>query len=141
MQHPKYAALNRPLLLAAAGASVTSGPIDVQEAGVSAHSQSGDIVAIVDVPALTTAQLPDTKTVSYYLLESNNTDLSSPITNTTMGVQTGAGGAGAPAQTFAARPKAAGGKFLGLKISSSSGCGTINTFLVALQILSQRVGS
>jgi hypothetical protein len=69
---------------------------------------------------MTTAQLPDASTLTYDLVESANPNLSSPTSVTTMCVQTGAGGVGAPAAMGCAIPKFAGGKYMGLRITASA---------------------
>src|SRR6185312_3015431 len=59
---------------------------------------------LLTVPALTTTQQPDAKTLTYDVRMSDNADLSSPTTlYPGVLVQTGAGGAGAATATFTFR--------------------------------------
>lgn len=79
-----------------------------------------NVLFFVDAPALTTAQLPDGQTVTYALLEGNDPTMTTFTSRTVMGIQTGAGGAGAPAATFCARAKFVGGSLLGMQITASA---------------------
>jgi len=136
-QHPKMALHNRTLSLPAGGGTSTSALIDGAATPLPEHA--GDIVAVLDAPALTTAQLPNGETITYSFLESNNADLSSPISTTQLGVQSGAGGAGAAAAVFGCRPKNAGGKYWGFKaVASASAAATAAT--AKLSLVSQKAG-
>jgi hypothetical protein len=78
------------------------------------------ILFYLQAPALTTTQLPDGETVTYTLVEGNDPTFGSVVSSTVMGVQTGAGSAGAAAAIFAALGKFAGGQYIGLKITASA---------------------
>ena len=80
-----------------------------------------DLLVYIEAPALSVSQLPNNATVTFTLIECADPGLSSVISSTVLGVQTGAGGAGAGAAVFASRPKYAGGKYLGMSIAASSG--------------------
>jgi hypothetical protein len=108
--------LARSVNIPAGGASAASPPIS-----------GGDIAPLlpavlfyVQAPALLTAQLPDGQTLTYTLVEGNDPTFASDSNETVMGVQTGAGGAGAAAAIFAAKGKFQGGQYIGLKITASS---------------------
>jgi len=69
------------------------------------NSAKGDFAALVQfritAPALTTTQLPDTKTVTYAVMQSANADLSSATAlYPAVLVQTGAAGAGATTASY-----------------------------------------
>ncbi len=71
---------------------------------------------LIEAPALSTAQLPDTKTITYDIVESVNSDMSSPVTVVAGAiVQLGAGGAGAVAATKRFRPATDAKRYYGLK--------------------------
>lgn len=59
----------------------------------------------IEAPALTTGALPDTKTITYDIISSASSDMSTPtVLATGLLVQTGAAGAGAAAATKRYRP-------------------------------------
>lgn len=78
-------------LPAAASTSTTSSTVDV--AGPSGGVPPETIELLLEVPALNTTIVPDTKTVTYIIEASTASDMSSPVTLFTL-TQTGAGGAG-----------------------------------------------
>jgi hypothetical protein len=80
---------------------------------------------LLTAPALSTAQLPDTKIMSYDIIGSANADLSSSTTVAPgVLVQTGAGGAGAAGATKRIRAASDWPRFLGFQINpSASGTG------------------
>jgi len=80
-----------------------------------------NLLAYVDAPAMSAAELPDGATATYTLLECADAGLTSPSSSTVLGVQTGAGGIGAAAATFASRPQYRGGQYIGLRVDASSG--------------------
>ncbi len=103
-------------------ASIPAGGASSQSAGVSdsAHSDlQPDFLLFVEAPALSVTELPNGQTITYQLLESNSSNLSSPTDTIAMGVQTGAGGVGAAAAIVAAR-RTYSGKYFGLKITASA---------------------
>ena len=110
---------------------------------LSATIKNGDVadlipqvLAFIDAPALSVSQLPDAATLTFTFLECSDGALSSVLASTVIGVQTGAGGVGAAAASFAARPTYAGGAFYwGLRIDASSGVavsGVVFTLGIAL---------
>lgn len=94
----------------------------------------------VQAPALTTAALPDTKTMSYSVWMSNNADGSSAtLIYDNVTVQTGAGGVGAVAATARFRlPLQPGGlnnafRYLLIRATpSAAGAGNASTFNMTL---------
>ena len=100
---------NFPFSVPAGGATSFSTPYDsVNMAGL----PYPNIVVHIDLPAFTTAQLPDGQTFTLSLLESVNGDMSAPTGVTPMGVVTGAGGVGALAKIVCARLLYSGERFL-----------------------------
>jgi hypothetical protein len=79
-----------------------------------------DVLFFVEAPALDASQLADHETITYTLVECRDDRLSDPTATTTLGVQTGAGGAGAAAAIFACRAKYRGGSFFGLRMDASA---------------------
>ena len=76
---------------------------------------------LLTYPALTTTMAPDTRTMTYDIIESANSDLSSPVVIAPgVVVQTGAGGAGAAAGTFRFKPASNARRYYGLKITSGA---------------------
>lgn len=104
------------VLIPAGGATALSPSYDGSQQGF-LHP---NCVAVIDTPALTTSQLPNGETITFQLLESNSPTLSTPISTTTLGVQTGAGGVGAAAVTFGGRLKYAGGRYWGIAAVASA---------------------
>lgn len=95
----KDAALKVTKALPNGAAAVTSDPIDTR------CSMTGDHLAEVEfkisAPALGVTPLPNTKTMIFDVLTSDNSDMSSPTTLMAAVItQTGAGGAGAAAATY-----------------------------------------
>jgi len=104
-------------------------PCTVPAGGASAVGPSADsalsdlvpeVLMYVEPPAMSAAALPNGETITYALVESSSPALNSPSNTITLCVQTGAGGAGAPAACGAARPTY-GNKYFGLKITCSAG--------------------
>ena len=91
-------ALNVTGALPAGATTTKTSAIDL---GNSANGDfSADVEFLLEAPALTVTQLPNTKTVTYDVITSVNSDLSSPtVVYAGFVVQTGAGGAGAAAQS------------------------------------------
>jgi len=104
-------------------------------------SARSDFVARVELllsaPAVTTAQLPDTKLMTYDIIDSVNADLSSPrIIAPGVIVQTGAGGAGAAGATFRWKPPTNARRYYGIRITpSASGTGDASGVSATLQLL------
>jgi hypothetical protein len=71
---------------------------------------------LLTAPAMTTAQMPDAKTMKYDILYSVNADLSAPTTYITAAItQTGAGGVGCAAATFRFRLPSDALRYVGFK--------------------------
>jgi hypothetical protein len=85
----------------------------------------GDFLAKAEfkltAPALTTTMAPDTRTMSYSIIHSDNSDLSSPtVINSNCIVQTGAGGVGAAAASFTWRPHVDVKRYIGVRVVSGA---------------------
>ena len=79
---------------------------------------------IVNAPAVTTTQLPDAKTFTYKLQESDDDSTFTDVA--TLGTQTGAGGAGADAKDFIGSIGSTTGRYIRLAILNS-GTGNAST--------------
>jgi hypothetical protein len=89
------------------------------------NSTRGDFVAevecLVTAPALAVGQLANASTMTYDIVHSVNSDLSSPATIAPgVIVQTGAGGVGAAAATFRWVPPTNVRGYIGLKATNSA---------------------
>ncbi len=103
-------------------------------------STRADFVApcefLLTVPALNTTQLPDTKTVTYSVLESANSDMSSPtVKYTGVLTQTGAGSAGAAGATFKFRTEVNPSRYVGVRAVTGSGTGDCSAASATLEML------
>lgn len=76
--------------LPAGAASTTSDAIDTGKSSRDEHAARTEL--LLTYPDLTLTQLPDTKTMTYEILGSDNSDLSSPSITQTVVTQTGATG-------------------------------------------------
>lgn len=99
-------------------ANVTSTGIDL------GHGTSGRNVAdhefLLTAPALTTGQLADTQTMTYAIVTSASSDMSSPtVINSSLLVQTGAGGAGAAASSARFRLPTNCQRYVGVRATKS----------------------
>jgi len=123
-------------LPAAAGATYTSS-IDT---GNSAYADNAQVMEWeIDAPALTVTQLPNAATVSYAVVMSASSNLSSPVLiYDNVLVQTGAGGAGAAASTVRFRlPFQPGGlnaglRYLGIRATTANTPGNCSAASVTL---------
>ena len=89
------------------------------------HGSFGDFVAPAEfkltAPALTTTMAPDTRTMTYSIIHSDNADLSSPtIIDSACIVQTGAGGAGAATTSITWRPPVDVKRYIGVRVVSGA---------------------
>lgn len=100
--------------LPAGAASTTSDAINL---GVSSRGVTpGEMELLITYPDLTLLQLPDTKTMTYTLLGSANSDLSAPSIIEVVKTQTGATGTDpCPGGTIRRRVPADGPQYWGLK--------------------------
>jgi hypothetical protein len=107
------ALLKRTRALPNGAVTVTSDSIDTGKV-TSAGQQLAQVEYLLTAPALTTAQLADTQTITYNVIMSDNADLSSPTTlMPSVMVQTGAGGAGAAGNTYRFRLPSTARRFIG----------------------------
>lgn len=111
----KDAALKVTKALPAGAASTTSDAINTVK--TSRGTQPGDMELLLTYPALLLAALPDTKTMSYSIVCSDNADLSSPtVIAPNIAVQTGeTANASAAGGTFRYRIPADGKAYWGAK--------------------------
>ncbi|MFO1046033.1 MAG: hypothetical protein U0941_30005 [Planctomycetaceae bacterium] len=84
---------------------------------------------LIEAPALAVGALPDTKTITYDIIHSDNADLSSPVVVCAGAlVQTGAGGVGAAAATRRFRPATDAKRYHGLR---ATGVATVSAAAAA----------
>jgi hypothetical protein len=84
-------------------------------------SQDGVSEYLLTAPAMTTAQMPDAKTMKYDILFSANADLSAPTVYITSAItQTGAGGVGCAAATFRFRLPSDALRYVGFRATGSA---------------------
>jgi hypothetical protein len=100
-------------------AALPVGTASTYTAGIQIHSGSGDFVApaefVVEVPALTAAQLPDTKTITFIVQSDNDSAFGSPTTVSPSLVVTGSGTDGSAAASLAIRFPSTVEKYLRVK--------------------------
>lgn len=89
------------------------------------HGTFGDFVAQTEfkltAPAVTTTMVPDTRTQTYSIIHSDNSDLSSPtVLYASIITQTGAGGAGAATANVTFRVPVDVKRYLGVRIVSGA---------------------
>jgi hypothetical protein len=115
--------------------AVTSTAIDT---GVrSANAIAPKIDLFLSAPALSTAQLPDGKTMTYTIIQSPNPDLSgyTPLNNSVI-VQTGAGGAGAAGATARVSTPDVMSRYIGFTVTpAASGTGDASGTTATMQML------
>lgn len=110
---------NTRALPGAASTTVDGAAIDLS------HGDKGDFVAQAELkisaPAVTTTIAPDTRTLTYSAIHSDNADLSAPaIIHQSVIVQTGAGGTGAAAAEAVVRLPVDVKRFVGVRIVSGA---------------------
>lgn len=116
----KDAQVKLTLALPNGAATTTSTAIDTGKV-TSQGTQPENVEWLLTAPALTTAQQPDAKTLTYSIITSDNSDLSSPTTLISgCIVQTGAGGAGAAAAEYRFRLPSDAARYLGFKAVGSA---------------------
>lgn len=109
---------SRALPNGAATVTMAAG-IDTGKSTTQGH-QPGNVEYLLTAPALTTAQLADAQTMKYDILFSATEALGSPTVYITAAItQTGAGGAGAAAQTFRFRAPSDGLRYVGARATKS----------------------
>jgi flagellar capping protein FliD len=109
----KDASLKLTKALPNGAATVTSSSVDTGKATANGH-QPGNVEFLLTAPALTTTELADTQTITYNVITSDNSDLSSPSTLIAGPiVQTGAGGVGAVGATYRFRLPTSAKRYVG----------------------------
>ncbi|MEI8196167.1 MAG: hypothetical protein WCI73_09690 [Phycisphaerae bacterium] len=126
MKELRDAILKLTLALPNGAANATTSPaIDTgaSSGGNTALSgQDGLTEYLLSVPALTTTQQPDAKTLKYDIIWADNAALTTnPVTYIAAAItQTGAGGAGAAAATFRFRLPSTAKRYVGFKATGSA---------------------
>ena len=123
---------NTRALPAAASATVDGAALDL------GHGNFGDFVAQAEfklsAPAVNATMAPDTRTFTYSIIHSDNSDLSSPtVLYSSVIVQTGAGGAGAAAATYTCRPPVDVKRYVGVRIVSGVSTGDASSVAATLE--------
>ena len=95
------AALKRTLTLPNGAATTVTDGIDTQNSARGSFQANTEV--LVEAPLLGATPLPDTQTITYQLFHDTAVGFGSETLLATLGVQTGAGGAGAAAATFRIR--------------------------------------
>lgn len=111
----KDTALKVTKALPAGAASATSNAIDLQNTARGSFVANAEL--LLTYPSLTLTQLPNTKTMTYDIVESDNSDLSSPtVIAPGIVVQTGATGTDpCVGGTFRYRPRTGTKRYVGCK--------------------------
>lgn len=104
-------------LPAAASSTVDGAAIDL------GHGSRGDFLANAELkvtaPAVTATMVPDTRTMTYSVIHSDNADLSNPaVLYSSVIVQTGAGGAGAAEASATVRLPVDVKRYVGVRVTS-----------------------
>lgn len=104
------------------------------------QSARADFVAKCEVllssPAFLTAEAPDTRTLTYDIIHSDNADLSSPVTIAPgVLVITGAGGVGAAAATFRWAPPTNVKRYIGFRATGGTSWGNTSAKSATLEVL------
>lgn len=130
----KDALLRVTRALPASTTAMTSSAIDTGKTTTLA-AQPGNIEILVSAPAVTQAQLPDSKTFTYDIIHSDNADLSSPSTlHSAIITQTGS--TGAAAATARRRIPSDAKRYLGLKVTpSGSGTGDASAATATMEVV------
>jgi hypothetical protein len=121
-------------LPAAAASTVYGAAIDL------GLGERGDFLANAEfklsAPAVTTVMAPDTRTFTYSIVHSENSDLSEPtVLVASCIVQTGAGGAGAAADSYTFRAPVDVKRYVGVKIVSGASTANASTVSATLEVL------
>lgn len=121
-------------LNASASSTVDGAAIDL------AHGSFGDFLADAELklsaPALNATMAPDTRTFTYSILHSANSDLSSPtVLYSSVITQTGAGGVGAAATTATVRLPVDVQRYVGVRIVTGASTGDASSVSATLELL------
>lgn len=113
-------------------AAVTSSAIDLRQATTLGHFGGAEL--LVNAPAMGVTPMSNGKTMIYDIIQSDNSDLSSPSTlYAAIITQTGAGGAGCSAAEFRVGLPSTVKRYIGLKATgSASGDATGSTATMKL---------
>lgn len=132
-QNVRDALLKATRALPASTAAVTSTAIDTGTG--TGGSQLADVELLLSAPAVSTGQLPDTKTFTYAIIHSDNSDLSSPSTLFSAVItQTGSTGAAAATKRFGLPTDTK--RYVGFTITpSASGTGDASAATATLEVL------
>jgi hypothetical protein len=113
--------VNLKLTLALPNGAATTTSTSIDSGKTTAQGEGKGVELLLTAPALNTTQQPDAKTLKYDILHSDNSDLSSPtVYITTALTQTGAGGAGAAANTFRCRMASDAKRYWGFRATGSA---------------------
>lgn len=122
-------------LPSAASTTVDGAAIDLGQ------TTNGRLVADFDfelvAPAVNATMAPDTRTFTYSVITSANSDLSSPtVVNSGIIVQTGAGGAGAATATAKFRlPSSTTARYVGVRVVSGASTADASSVSAVLSVL------
>lgn len=121
-------------LPASAAATVDGAAIDL------GHSTKGQLLAngefLLAAPAVTTTMAPDTKTLTYSIITSANSDLSAPtVLMPSVIVQTGTGGAGAASAEYRFRLPTDTKRYVGVRVVSGAGTADASAVAATLEML------
>lgn len=121
-------------LPAAASSTVDGAAIDLK------HGSYGDFLADCELklsaPAVNATMAPDTRTFTYSILHSDNSDLSSPsVLYPSVIVQTGAGGVGAAAATYTVRLPVDVKRYVGARVVSGASTADASSVSATLELL------
>jgi len=121
-------------LPAAASSTVDGAAIDL------GHSTVGDFLAdcewLLSAPAVNATMAPDTRTFTYSIIHSDNSDLSSPaIIHSGVIVQTGAGGVGAAATTARGRLPVDVKRYVGVRVVSGASTADASAVSATLELV------
>lgn len=121
-------------LPASTSAVTSASAIDTRKATTSGR-QLAKMELLISAPAVTQSQLPDAKTFTYDLVQSDNSDLSSPsVLASALITQTGS--TGAAAATKRHRLPTDAKRYIGLKVTpSASGTGDASGATATLEAL------
>ena len=115
------ASLQQTFTLPASTSPITSTGFQLPVSSRSDFVADGDFY--ISAPALNSTQLPDGSTITYSLQSDVSAAFGSPTTVETLGVQTGAGGAGAAAVTFRFRLASITSPFVRAVATPANGAG------------------
>lgn len=111
-------------------AAVTSTALDTET--VSPGRQLADFELLIEAPAMGATPMPNAKTMTYAVVTSANSDLSSPtVIADAVLVQTGAGGVGCAAATARFRLPTNAARYIGVRATGSAAGDATGSSVVA----------